>query len=281
MDETLVAADVERAGRRPLEGRTAFVTGSGRGLGRTIAETLMRLGADIVLHDINEQAPAQFGEFESLSALAAALSRNAQRAVAVTGDISDKASVSRMVAAAAERLNPVSVLVNCAGGDIGAYSTKPNPNTPTDFDLADVQAVINRNLIGTMLMCQALAPGMAARQQGSIINIGSVSGHQGIATEVGYACAKAAVLHYTRCLAMEMRPHGVRVNAVSPGPAKTARFMATRELDPVMMEEGPSLDRYAAPGEIADAVGFLAGDGARFVSGQVLRVDGAAGLYPG
>jgi NAD(P)-dependent dehydrogenase (short-subunit alcohol dehydrogenase family) len=281
MGETLVAADAERPVRRPLEGRTAFVTGSGRGLGRTIAEALMRLGADIVLHDINEQAPAQFGEFESLSALAAALTRNTQRAVAVTGDISDKGSVDRMVAAAEDRLGPVSVLVNCAGGDIGASGSKPNPNTPTDFDLADVQAVINRNLIGTMLMCQALAPGMAARQQGSIVNIGTVSAHQGIATEVGYACAKAAVLHYTRCLALEMRPHGVRVNAVSPGPAKTARFMATRELDPVMMEEGPSLDRYAVPAEIADAVGFLAGDEARFVSGQVLRVDGGAGLYPG
>ena len=281
MNETRVGAYAEPIVRRPLEGRIAFVTGSGRGLGRTIAEALMRMGADVALHDISEDAPAQFGEFESLSALAAAMTRNTQRAVAVTGDISDKSAVDRMVAEARERLGPVSVLVNCAGGDIGAYGTKPNPNTPTEFDLADVQAVLNRNLIGTMLMCQALAPDMAARKLGSIVNIGSVSAHQGIATEVGYACAKAAVLHYTRCLALEMRLSGVRVNAVSPGPAKTARFMATRELDPVMMEEGPSLDRYASPGEIAEAVAFLAGDEARFVSGQVLRVDGGAGLYPG
>ena len=241
----------------------------------------MRLGADVALHDISEEAPAQFGEFESLSALAAALSRNGRRAVAVTGDITEKPTVDRMVAAAQDKLGPISVLVNCAGGDIGAYGTKPNPNTPTQFDLADVQAVINRNLIGTMLMCQALAPSMAERRQGSIVNIGSVSGHHGMATEVGYACAKAAVLHYTRCLALEMRLHGVRANAVSPGPAKTARFIATRELDPIMMEEGPSLDRYATPNEIADVVGFLAGDEARFVSGQVIRVDGGAGLYPG
>jgi NAD(P)-dependent dehydrogenase (short-subunit alcohol dehydrogenase family) len=281
MNEPGVAGYAEPIVGRPLEGRIAFVTGSSRGLGRTIAEALMRRGADVVLHDISEDAPAQFGEFESVSALATALTRNAQRAVAVTGDISDKTSVDRMVAEAREKLGPVSVLVNCAGGDIGAYGTKPDPNTPTKFDLADIHAVLNRNLIGTMLMCQALAPDMAERQQGSIINIGSVSGHSGIGTEVGYACAKAAVLHYTRCLAFEMRPNGVRVNAVSPGPAKTARFMATRPLDPAMMEEGPSLDRYAAPGEIAEAVAFLAGDEARFVSGQVLRVDGGAGLYPG
>jgi 3-oxoacyl-[acyl-carrier protein] reductase len=281
MGETLAAAEPTATARRPLQGRTAFVTGSGRGLGRTIAETLMRLGADMVLHDISEEAPAVFGEIESLSALAAALSRNETRAVAVTGDISDPAAVDVMVRTAQERLGPISILVNCAGGDIGARGTKPDPSSATTFLLDDVQAVINRNLIGTMLMCKAIAPGMAERSAGAIVNIGTVSAHQGMLTEVGYACAKAAVLHYTRCLAMEMRPHGVRVNAVSPGPAKTARFLATRPTDPVMMEEGPSLNRYAVPSEIADTVAFLAGDDSRFVSGQIIRVDGAAGLYPG
>jgi 3-oxoacyl-[acyl-carrier protein] reductase len=281
MGDALLAAEAGTPAAKPLAGRVALVTGSGRGLGRTIADALMAKGADLVLHDISEEAPAQFGEFESLSALAQSLTRNSTRAIAVTGDISKNESVEAMVASAQERLGPISILVNCAGGDIGAKGTKPNPNTPTDFDIEDVYAVINRNLIGTMLMCRAIAPGMAQRQQGSIVNIGSVSAHYGIATEVGYACAKAAVLHYTRCLALEMREHGVRVNAVSPGPAKTARFLATRPTDPIMMEEGPSLIRYGTPGEIADAVSFLAGDEARYVSGQVLRVDGGAGLYPG
>lgn len=144
-----------------------------------------------------------------------------------------------MVAAAQARLGPISILVNCAGGDIGANGDKPNPSTPTQFKLEDVQAVLNRNLIGTMLMCRAVAPGMAERNEGAIINIGSILAHQGSAIEIGYACAKAAVVHYSRCLAMEMRGHGVRVNAISPGPAKTARFLATRSTDPVMMEEGP------------------------------------------
>jgi 2-hydroxycyclohexanecarboxyl-CoA dehydrogenase len=88
-------------------------------------------------------------------------------------------------------------------------------------------------------------------------------------------------VHYRRCLAKEMRPFGVRVNAVSPGPTKTARFQATRETDPAMMETNESLERYADPEEIADAVAFLAGPQSRFIHGQVLRVDGGLTLFPG
>lgn len=279
MGDTLLAAETETLNRRPLEGKVAFVTGSGRGLGRTIAEALIGLGADMALHDISEEAPATFGEVESLSALAASLTRNSTRAVGVTGDISDHAAVAAMVAKAEQSLGPIDILVNCAGGDIGAKGQKPSPSTSIEFDFEDVHAIFNRNLIGTMLMCRAIAPGMAERKSGSIVNISSVHAHYGVSPEVPYACAKAAIVHYTRCLALDMRPHGVRVNAVSPGPAKTARFLATRPTDPMMMEEGPSLIRYATPAEIADAVAFFATDAARFISGQVVRVDGAAGLF--
>jgi NAD(P)-dependent dehydrogenase (short-subunit alcohol dehydrogenase family) len=120
---------------------------------------------------------------------------------------------------------------------------------------------------------------MAGRNRGAIVNFGSLNAHQGVSPEVVYGCAKAAIVHYTRCLALEMRPAGVRVNAVSPGPAKTARFLATRPTDPKMMLEGPSLDRYAVPSEIADVVAFLVTDQSSFVSGQVLRIDGGLGLY--
>ena len=280
-DNTLAPPLLQTAGATPLKGKVAFVTGSGRGLGRTIAERLMALGADMVLHDISEDAPARFGEVESLSALAAELSTQGRRALAVTGDISDNDAVEAMVAKAQAQLGPVSILVNCAGGDIGANGDKPNPSTPSNFKLEDVHAVIDRNLIGTMLMCRAIAPGMAERQEGAIVNIGSLHAHLGTPVEIGYACAKAAIVHYTRCLALELRLQGVRANAVSPGPAKTARFLATRQTDPAMMAEGPSLERYASPAEIADAVAFLAGPESRFITGQALRIDGGLTPYAG
>jgi NAD(P)-dependent dehydrogenase (short-subunit alcohol dehydrogenase family) len=264
-----------------FSGAVALVTGSGRGLGRMIAETLLAGGAAVALHDINEEAPAAFGESPSLTALAQELSgRGTGKVISVIGDITSEDDIAAMVKKIETALGPISILVNCAGGDIAAKGGKPNPNDALNISLEDAHAVMNRNFIGTMLMCRAVVPGMATRNKGAVINFGSLNGHIGVSPEVIYGCAKAAILHYTRCLALEMKPTGVRVNAVSPGPTTTARFLATRTTDPGMME-GVSLERYAKPAEIANAVAFLASDQAGFVNGQVLRVDGGMTLFAG
>jgi NAD(P)-dependent dehydrogenase (short-subunit alcohol dehydrogenase family) len=266
---------------RLREGTVALVTGSGRGLGREIAGQLSAAGAAVAIHDISEEAPAQYGEAENLTAVARGLSGSGARAIGVTGDITDEAAVARMVSAVEDGLGPISILINCAGGDIGAAGGKPTPNGALDVSMADFRAVMDRNFLGTFLMCRAVVPGMIARQRGSVVNFGSLNGQMGVSPEVAYACAKAAIIHYTRCLAVETRPHGVRVNAISPGPAMSARFLATRTTDPKMQAEGPTLDRYATPAEIADVVGFLASEQSRFVNGQVLRVDGGLTVFPG
>ena len=273
----VAAAGAESSAFGSLHGAIALVTGSGRGLGRTIAETLLRLGANLALHDISEHA--QYGEAPSLSDVARSLSKPHTRVIGITGDITKPDDVAQMIAKVEAGLGPVSILVNCAGGDIGAAGNKPNPNGALDVSLADAEAVFQRNFIGTMLMCRAVCPGMRDRQAGAVVNVGSLNAHQGVSPEVMYGCAKAAVVHYTRCLALEMRPHGVRVNAISPGPTKSARFLATRMVDDAMMGAGQSLARYAEPQEIADVVAFLAGSNSKFISGQILRVDGAASLY--
>jgi NAD(P)-dependent dehydrogenase (short-subunit alcohol dehydrogenase family) len=280
-DGTVLEVAKQGANLNRLDGAVALVTGSGRGLGRTIAEALIAQGANMALHDISEQAPAQYGEALSLSAVAEKLSSHGTKTIGVTGDISKEEEVDAMVRRVERELGPIDILVNCAGGDIGAAGQKPNPNGALDVSMADAMAIFQRNFIGTMLMCRAICPGMRSMKRGAVINIGSLNAHQAVSPEVMYACAKAAIIHYTRCLALEMRPFGVRVNAVSPGPTKSARFLATRKLDEEMMSAGHSLVRYADPQEIASAVVFLASQASGFISGQVLRVDGAATLYPG
>jgi NAD(P)-dependent dehydrogenase (short-subunit alcohol dehydrogenase family) len=266
---------------KTLAEQVAFVTGSGRGLGKAMAERLAELGAAVTIHDISQDAPAEFGEARNLETVAREMRRFGSEVKTVTGNIADQAAVIAMTRQAEDALGPITILVNCAGGDIAAKGGKPQPNTALEIPLEDIFAIIDRNLIGTMLMCRAVCPGMVSRKRGSVINIASAAAHYGTSPEVVYSTIKAAIVHFTRCLAFELRPHGIRVNAVSPGPTKTARFLSTRKTDPIMMAESNSLLRYGSPREVADVVAFLAGDASRFISGQVIRVDGGMSLYPG
>src|SRR4029078_10080537 len=128
---------------------------------------------------------------------------------------------------------------------------KPKPNDALGIPLADGHALLDRNLIRTMLVCRAVSPGMRERVSGPVVNIASTAAHVGVGDGVVYAVIKAAIVQWTRCLAQELRPQGVRVNAVSPGPTMTARFLAPRQTDPRHRDPAVPFERYGQPAEVA------------------------------
>ena len=265
---------------RTLEGQVALVTGAGRGLGRAFAERLAAMGCHIGVHGMREHGPSEYGGSETLSDVARAIAaRHGVRTAKALGDLTRSADVERTLATVAE-LGPIDILVHNAGGDIAAMGGKPVPNDAVHIKEEDVRAVVDRNLLSTILVCQQVARGMMQRRRGRIITVSSVAAFKGRTNGAIYATAKAGAIHFTRCLADQMRPYDVTVNAIAPGDTRTERFLATRTVDPARLAQSGTLDRIATVDEVARVVEFFAGPQGAFVSGQVVRVDGGGQSWP-
>ncbi len=270
-----------------LEDKVAWVTGSSRGIGRVVADHLAGLGAKVAVHGTTPTSTRAFNEADSLEAVARTIAAaHGSVVLPFSGDLTDADIVKQVADRVRQEFGRIDILVNCAGGDIGAKGTggenagKPLVNDAVFVALEDVRTILDRNLMTCIYCCREVVPDMIARKAGWIVNIGSVAGLGGHPGEAIYSTAKAAVHEYTRCLAALLRSDNVYANAVAPGPIITPRFEASRPINEALKLTDGTLQRYGWPIEIARAVEFFVTQDSSYISGQVLRVDGGGQLWP-
>lgn len=243
-------------------GKTAVVTGGSRGLGRAVCRKLAENGANVVFSYAGNTAAAQetVRELESIGATVRA----------VQGSVADSVAVKVLMDTAVKEFGGLHILVNNAGITRDGLVMLMKEE---DFD-----AVIDTNLKGTFLCMKAASRVMLRQKYGRIVNLSSVVGLHGNAGQVNYAASKAGVIGMTKSLAKELAAKGVTVNAVAPGFITTDMTDGLPEAAKSSLLATIPMARLGAPEDVAEAVAFLAGDGAGYITGQVLGVDGGMGM---
>ena len=248
-----------------LQGRVAVITGAGRGIGKTIAHVLAQQGMLVGINDVNAAVVEHVvNEFRA----------EGLRALALLGDVSSKADASAMIEKAEAELGPLWLLVNNAG--------VLNAGPTAELSEAAWDAAMAVDAKGVFLCSQAAIQRMIPRGQGRIVNVASIAGLIVRTAQIAYCSAKAAVIHFSRCLAVEMAPHGITVNCLCPGMTRTQMLSQSaieRGLDLDAMVELIPAGHMAEEEDHAHLIAYFASDESRHVTGQVVAVDGAQSLY--
>lgn len=240
-----------------LDDKIALVIGSGRGIGRAIAEKLTTEGATVAVADIDETAAK--GVAEALG----------DGALGIRTDVTSQESVHAAVEQVTDRFGRIDILINNAGWD------KAQPFL--DSDEADWDRIIDINLRGTLRTTKAVLPGMVERGAGSVVNLGSDAARVGSSGESVYSAAKGGIVSFTKTLAREMARHQITVNCVCPGSTDTDLFASIGGDDPKLREsltKAIPLRRLGQPQDLANVITFLASERAGYVTGQTVSVSG-------
>jgi len=240
-----------------LEGKVALVTGSARGMGRAMALTFAHAGADVAVCDIRD-AEETAQEIRDLG----------KRSLAIQADTSLKSDVEKMKDRVVKELGTIDILVNCAAVNVRKYL----------MDTSDEEwnRIMNIDLKGYFLCCRAVAKVMIEKKKGIIINVTSLAAKKPYANTGAYSIAKAGTDMLTKCLAVELAPHNIRVNGIGPGPVRT-QFNVELWEDPKNREQYESklpLKRFAEPEEITGIALLLASEASSYMTGQTVYFDG-------
>lgn len=272
-----------------LEGKVALITGSARGIGRATALRLARLGADVVISDINLRSAKDTNEGLTADTVVDEIKALGRRSIGIEVDITNKKLVNAMFERVSQEFGHIDILVNNAGGSQG--KTGPFVGDSSSFTEEDFRFVFDVNTMGTVFCCQAAIPSMIRQKWGRIVNMSSFAGLAVRFTTEGssfamksiYGISKAGIPQFTRVLALELGPHGIRVNCVAPAMIVTGRTAKVsreggRGSTEAQRRECP-LGRPGTPEEVAKVVEFLCTDLSDYVTGQCIRVDGGRTLF--
>lgn len=241
-----------------LSGRVGVVTGGSRGIGRAVAKALGSAGADVVINCISR--------LEDALAVAAEIQKLGRRAEVFQGDVSRPEDADRLISSTLASYGRVDILVNNAGITRDGLLLRMKDE---DWD-----AVISVNLKGAFNCIRAAARPMVKARWGRIINISSVIGLTGNVGQANYAAAKAGLIGLTKAVARELGPRNITVNAIAPGFIRTEMTAGLSDEVKLRLSERIILGRLGEPEEVADVVVFLASDMGRYITGQVINVDG-------
>jgi len=244
-----------------LTNKVAIVTGSGRGIGKTIAQKLAEVGATIVINDI--------GELSSIESVAEEIRAMNRESLAVLADVSSSADVDRLVETVITTYGSIDILVNNAGITRDHLLLRMSDE---DWD-----RVINVNLKSVFLCTKAVIRHMTAKRWGRIINMASIVGIAGNVGQANYASAKAGIIGFTKTIAKEVASRGITVNAIAPGFIDTPMTQQLKESWIQEIKKRIPLGYLGTPRDVAEAVAFLASEEARYITGHVLNVDGGMG----